>query len=44
MKRSYDELELEVIVFGSEDVITTSTGLGEGFGEGFTSGDGENEG
>ena len=42
MKRSYDELEVEVIVFGSEDVITTS--LGEGFGEGFTEGDGENEG
>ena len=42
MKRSYDELEVEVIVFGNEDVITTS--LGEGFGEGFTEGDGENEG
>ena len=43
MKRSYDELEVEVIVFGSEDVITTS--LGDGFdSEEFTEGDGENEG
>ncbi len=33
MKEQYEVLEMEVVEFETEDVITTSGGLGEGGGE-----------
>ena len=36
MKKKYDELEMEIVEFDSEDVITNSTGEdgGEDYGDG----------